>query len=77
MRLPFPILALLMPLAAAPAAAAPPAPAPQAQTPPATAPANTGAPADGGRRKSSAPAATFTPSEKIGADSAVAFPVDI
>jgi len=30
-----------------------------------------------GRRKSQAPAATFTPSEKIEADSAVSFPVDI
>jgi hypothetical protein len=29
------------------------------------------------RRKSSPPAPVFTPSEKIGADSAVSFPVDI
>jgi hypothetical protein len=29
------------------------------------------------RQKSSAPAATFTPTEKIEADSAVSFPVDI
>ena len=33
-------------------------------------------PADDGH-KPSAPAPTFTPSEKIGADSAVSFPVDI
>ena len=35
---------------------------------------------DGGehtRKKSPAPAATFTPTEKIEADSAVSFPVDI
>jgi hypothetical protein len=74
MRLRIPTLALLMLLAAAPVAAAPPSPA---QTPPASAPADDrGTAADTGQ-KTSAPAATFTPSEKIGADSAVAFPVDI
>jgi hypothetical protein len=43
-------------------------------------PAGTSAPArdaDSGRQKSSTPAGTFTPTEKIKADSAVAFPVDI
>jgi hypothetical protein len=34
-------------------------------------------PVDENRRKPSAPASTFTPSEKIEADSAVSFPVDI
>ncbi len=76
MRLLSPTLALLMLLAAAPVATAPPEPAPQAQTPPASAPASARA-TDRGRQKSSAPAASFTPSEKIKADSAVAFPVDI
>jgi len=76
MRLPSPALVLLMLLTAAPATSAPPAPAPQAQTPPASAPAATRAAADV-RQKSPAPAATFTPSERIGADSAVSFPVDI
>jgi hypothetical protein len=76
MRLPSPALVLLMLLTAAPATSAPPAPAPQAQTLPASAPAATRAAVDG-RQKSSAPAATFTPSEKIKADSAVSFPVDI
>jgi hypothetical protein len=32
---------------------------------------------DRGKTKSSPPATTFTPSEKVGADSAVSFPVDI
>jgi hypothetical protein len=77
MRLSSPSLVLLMLLAAAPAAAAPPVqPVPQSPAPP----AGTPAPArddDSGRQKSSAPARTFTPSEKIKADSAVAFPVDI
>jgi hypothetical protein len=77
MRLPSPTLVLLMLLGAAPATAAPPVePVPQSPTPP----AGTPAPArddDSGRQKSSAPARTFTPSEKIKADSAVAFPVDI
>jgi hypothetical protein len=76
MRLPSPTLVLLMLLAAAPAAAAPPEPVPQSPAPPArtTAPVRTD---DSGRQKSSTPARTFTPSEKIKADSAVAFPVDI
>ena len=34
-------------------------------------------PADSGKPKTPAPALTFTPSEKVGADSAVSFPVDI
>ena len=34
-------------------------------------------PADSGKPKTAAPASTFTPSEKVGADSAVSFPVDI
>jgi hypothetical protein len=34
-------------------------------------------PSDDGRPRSSAPAGTFKPSEKIEADSAVSFPVDI
>ena len=34
-------------------------------------------PADSGKPKTPAPAPTFTPSEKVGADSAVSFPVDI
>ena len=34
-------------------------------------------PDDNGKPKSAAPAKTFTPSEKVGADSAVSFPVDI
>ena len=76
MRLPSPALVLLMLLTAAPAVSAPPAPVPQGQTPPASAPAATRAAADG-RQKSSAPATTFTPTEKIKADSAVSFPVDI
>ncbi len=33
--------------------------------------------AETGRKKSASPAPVFTPSEKIGADSAVSFPVDI
>ncbi len=45
------------------------------QVPPDT-PAVAPQPADD-RRKPSAPAPVFTPSEKIGADSAVSFPVDI
>jgi hypothetical protein len=77
MRLPSPTLFLLMLLAAAPAAAAPrEEPVPQTPTPQ----AGTSAPAraaDSGRQKSSTPASTFTPSEKVKADSAVAFPVDI
>jgi hypothetical protein len=32
---------------------------------------------NGSNRKSGKPASTFTPTEKIGADSAVSFPVDI
>jgi hypothetical protein len=74
MRLPFPTLVLLMLVTAAPAAAAP---APPAQTPPASAPAADRDTAADTRQKAAAPAETFTPSEKIGADSAVAFPVDI
>jgi hypothetical protein len=76
MRLPSPTLVLLMLLSAAQAAAAPPEPVPQAPIPSSgtPAPART---ADSGRQKSSTPARTFTPSEKIKADSAVAFPVDI
>ena len=57
------------------AAAAAQSPQPEQQAPhdkPAVAPE----PADG-RHKPSAPAPVFTPSEKIGADSAVSFPVDI
>jgi hypothetical protein len=77
MRLPIPTLVLLMQLAAAPLAAAPPVPAPPVQTPPSSAPATDPGMAADGRQKASAPAATFTPSEKIKADSAVAFPVDI
>lgn len=76
MRLPSSTLVLLMLLSATLAAAAPPEPVPQAPIPP----AGTSAPAraaDSGRQKSSTPARTFTPSEKIKADSAVAFPVDI
>jgi hypothetical protein len=76
MRLPSPTLVLLMLLAAVPAAAAPPEPVPQAPTPPPGTPVPARA-ADSGRQKSSTPARTFTPSEKIKADSAVAFPVDI
>jgi hypothetical protein len=76
MRLPSQTLTLLLMLLAAAPTAAPPQPAPPAQTPPASAPESARA-ADSGRQKSSAPAATFTPSEKIKADSAVAFPVDI
>jgi len=34
-------------------------------------------PDDSGKPKTPAPAKTFTPSEKVGADSAVSFPVDI
>ena len=34
-------------------------------------------PADNSKPKTGAPAKTFTPSEKVGADSAVSFPVDI
>jgi hypothetical protein len=68
-----PTLALLMLLAAAPLVAAPPPP----QTPPASVPAADPGTAADTRQKASAPSATFTPSEKIGADSAVAFPVDI
>jgi len=34
-------------------------------------------PVDNNSRKSSSPATTFTPTEKVGADSAVSFPVDI
>ena len=34
-------------------------------------------PDDSGKPKAPAPASTFTPSEKVGADSAVSFPVDI
>jgi len=76
MRLPSPTLVLLMLLAAAPAAAAPPEPVPQSPAPPAgtTSPARA---ADSGRQKAATPARTFTPTEKIKADSAVAFPVDI
>jgi hypothetical protein len=77
MRLPSPTLVLLMLLSAVPAAAAPPEESvPQAPTPPAGTPAPVHA-ANSGRQESSAPARTFTPSEKIKADSAVAFPVDI
>jgi len=74
MRLRMPTLVLLMLLAAAPLAAAPP---PPPQTPPVSAPATERGTAADGRPQTPAPAATFTPSEKIGADSAVAFPVDI
>jgi hypothetical protein len=77
MRLSSPTLVLLMLLTAVPAAAAPPEePVPQSPTPPAGTPAPARA-ADSGRQKSSTPARTFTPTEKIKADSAVAFPVDI
>jgi len=34
-------------------------------------------PDDSGKPKTPAPAKSFTPSEKVGADSAVSFPVDI
>jgi hypothetical protein len=34
-------------------------------------------PVDSSKLQTSTPAATFTPSEKVGADSAVSFPVDI
>ena len=34
-------------------------------------------PVDSSKLQSSTPAITFTPSEKVGADSAVSFPVDI
>ena len=34
-------------------------------------------PADSSKPKAPAPAKSFTPSEKVGADSAVSFPVDI
>jgi hypothetical protein len=79
MRLPALPLTLLLLLSAISTTAAPPA-----QTPPA-APSPVAAPAaptghtttDAGREMPRAPAATFTPSEKLGADSAVAFPVDI
>jgi len=77
MRLPSPALLLLMLLAAAAATAAPPEePVPQSPAPPAGTPAPARAD-DSGRQKSSTPASTFTPSEKVKADSAVAFPVDI
>jgi hypothetical protein len=77
MRRLFPPLALLMLLSVMPVAAAPGNTPPPVQSPPAGAamPARD-VPADGGQ-KAAAPAATFTPSEKIGADSAVTFPVDI
>ena len=42
-----------------------------------TAVQTTKAAAKKGSRQSGKPAATFTPTEKIGADSAVSFPVDI
>jgi hypothetical protein len=76
MRLPSPVLAVLMLLTAVSAISAPPAQAPQAQIPSASASAPSRTATDG-RQKSSAPASTFTPSEKIKADSAVSFPVDI
>jgi hypothetical protein len=41
------------------------------------APEKYGRSAEQGSRKSAKPAATFKPSERIGADSAVSFPVDI
>jgi hypothetical protein len=49
------------------------------QPPPGQAATQTNRPADnkGGSRQSGRPARTFTPTEKIGADSAVSFPVDI
>ena len=49
------------------------------QPPPGQAVTQTGKPAGnkGGSRRSGKPAKTFNPTEKIGADSAVSFPVDI
>jgi hypothetical protein len=75
MRLPSAALFLLMLLAAA-TAAPPEEPVRQSPAPPAGTPAPATA-VDSGRQKSSTPASTFTPSEKVKADSAVAFPVDI
>ncbi len=57
------------------ATAAAQSPQSEEQVPPDT-PAVAPQPADE-TRKPSAPAPVFTPSEKIGADSAVSFPVDI
>jgi hypothetical protein len=82
MRLPSLILSLtlLVPLSAATTADGPPAaPAqmPLKASSPAAAPATGRSAAGAGREKARAPAAAFTPSEKLGAGSAVAFPVDI
>jgi hypothetical protein len=48
-----------------------------AATAPETAPQKRSAPVEQRPRQPAKPAATFKPSEKIGADSAVSFPVDI
>lgn len=48
-----------------------------AATSPATAAQSGGPPAKQDARQPAKPAATFSPSEKISADSAVSFPVDI
>jgi len=59
-----------------PCAVADPVTGEQPRDPPVTEPAEREAPA-APAKKSSAPKPTFTPSEQIGADSAVSFPVDI
>jgi|GEM_PF-1911738 len=65
------LLAAVLPYALAdPVAGKPP------QAPPVTEPAGH-QPPTGPAKKPAAPKSTFTPSEKIGADSAVSFPVDI
>ncbi|MFV1972175.1 MAG: hypothetical protein ACC648_00530 [Thiohalobacterales bacterium] len=59
-----------------PCAGADPVTGQQPQAPPVTEPAERKVPA-GPAQQPPAPAPTFTPSEQIGADSAVSFPVDI
>jgi hypothetical protein len=67
---------VLLPAAFIPCAVADPVAGQQPQAPPVTEPAERKVPA-GTAEKPPAPAPTFTPSEQIGADSAVSFPVDI
>ncbi len=67
------VLAVSLMLVAAAAHAVEP---PTAGQTPIDKPADAPAPARD-KHKPAAPASTFTPSEKIGADSAVSFPVDI
>ncbi len=59
-----------------PCAGAEPVTGEQPQAPPVTEPAERTVPA-GTAKKLPAPASTFKPSEEIGADSVVSFPVDI